>query len=192
MHFKTIMLKNDYVSFFCRFISSVWWDMFSCRNSPYDNVYYFIYHIHDEKKRLQFNIFRTEKKENFEKNYEFVCCWEYLWPKRKYTPCLVFHDSYKKANITYISATTEFARNIAFKHVMRSWTRLIHPCNLLSDLDFDSSCVHVVLSRQQRRDQQCAVVPRQRHLKLVQQIDDVAASVHGAQVRRLEHVLQVI
>lgn len=115
----------------------------------------------------------------------------FVTEKKIYT-LLVSHDSYKKANIISIPATTKFARNIAFKHVMRSWTHLIHPCSLLSDLDFDSSCVHVVLSRQQRRDQQSAVVPGQRHLKLVQQIDDVAASVHGAQVRRLEHVLQVI
>lgn len=119
MHFKTQMLKNDYVSFFCRFISSVWWDMYSCRNSPYDNVY-FIYHIHDEKKGFS-SIYLELKKRKHWKNYEFVCCWEYLWPKRKYTPCLVLHDSYKKANIISIPAITEFARNIAFKHIMRSW-----------------------------------------------------------------------
>lgn len=169
---------------------SVWWDMYSCRNSPYDNVY-FIYSWWE--KRHQFNIFRAKKQKTLKKITKLCVVGNICDRKRKYTPCLVLHDSYKKANIISILATTEFARDIAFKHVMRSWTHLIHPCNLLlSDLDFDSSCVHVVLSRQQRRDQQCAVVPGQRHLKLVQQIDNVAASVHGAQVRRLEHMLQVI
>lgn len=146
MHFKILTVKKDYVSFFLDSYS-VSWDMYSCRNSPYYDNVYFIYHIHDEKKGFSSIYLELKKTENFDKKCEIVCCWEYSWPKRKYTPCLVLHDSYKKANIISILATTEFAQNIAFKHVMRSWTRLIHPCNLLSDLDFDSSCVHVVLSR---------------------------------------------
>lgn len=63
------------------------------------------------------------------------------------------------------------------------------------DLDPDGLRVRgaqLLLGGQQRRYEKGAAVPRQRHLELVQQVDDVAARVHGAEVGRAEHVLQVV
>lgn len=58
MHFKILMVKMIMYNFFVG-------------NSPYDNVC-FIYHIRDEKKRLQFNIFKTKKQKPLKKKYK-IC-----------------------------------------------------------------------------------------------------------------------